>query len=62
MSGIVFIISAPSGSGKSTLTNRLLSIVPDLKFSVSYTTRPSARQRNLGPRILLSSAAASSRT
>jgi len=40
MSGIVFIISAPSGSGKSTLTNRLLSIVPDLKFSVSYTTRP----------------------
>ena len=40
MSGFVFIISAPSGSGKSTLTNRLLSIVPDLKFSVSYTTRP----------------------
>jgi guanylate kinase len=39
MSDIVFIISAPSGSGKSTLTNRLLSIVPDLKFSVSYTTR-----------------------
>ena len=40
MSGIVFIISAPSGSGKSTLTNRLLSVVSDLKFSVSYTTRP----------------------
>jgi guanylate kinase len=40
MSGIVFIISAPSGSGKSTLTSRLLSIVPDLEFSVSYTTRP----------------------
>jgi guanylate kinase len=40
MSGIVIIISAPSGSGKSTLTNRLLSIVPNLEFSVSYTTRP----------------------
>jgi guanylate kinase len=40
MSGIVFIISAPSGSGKSTLTNRLLSVVPNLEFSVSYTTRP----------------------
>jgi len=40
MSGIVFLISAPSGSGKSTLTNRLLSIVPNLEFSVSYTTRP----------------------
>jgi guanylate kinase len=37
---IVFIISAPSGSGKSTLVHRLLKDVPDLTFSVSYTTRP----------------------
>jgi guanylate kinase len=37
--GTVFIISAPSGSGKTTLTNRLLSLVPDLQFSISYTTR-----------------------
>ena len=36
----VFIISAPSGSGKSTLVARLLSKVPGLTFSVSYTTRP----------------------
>lgn len=36
---IVFIISAPSGSGKSTLVHRLLKDVPDLTFSVSYTTR-----------------------
>jgi guanylate kinase len=35
----VFIISAPSGSGKSTLVSRLLARVPDLMFSVSYTTR-----------------------
>jgi guanylate kinase len=35
----VFIISAPSGSGKSTLVRRLLETVPDLVFSVSYTTR-----------------------
>jgi guanylate kinase len=35
----VFIISAPSGSGKSTLVGRLLETVPDLMFSVSYTTR-----------------------
>jgi guanylate kinase len=40
MSANLFIISAPSGSGKSTLTNRLRSIVPNLEFSVSYTTRP----------------------
>ena len=39
MSGIVFIISAPSGSGKTSLTNELLKYVPDLEFSVSYTTR-----------------------
>jgi guanylate kinase len=35
----VFIISAPSGSGKSTLVARLLTTVPGLMFSVSYTTR-----------------------
>jgi len=37
---IVFIISAPSGSGKSTLVSGLLSSVPSLLFSISYTTRP----------------------
>lgn len=37
---LVFIISAPSGSGKSTLTNELLKLVPNLEFSISYTTRP----------------------
>jgi len=36
---IVYIISAPSGSGKSTLVNELLRLVPNLNFSVSYTTR-----------------------
>jgi guanylate kinase len=35
----VFIVSAPSGSGKSTLVARLLASVPDLMFSVSYTSR-----------------------
>jgi guanylate kinase len=36
---IVFIISAPSGSGKSTLVGGLLKAIPDLLFSISYTTR-----------------------
>jgi guanylate kinase len=36
---MVFIISAPSGSGKSTLVSGLLKAVPDLLFSISYTTR-----------------------
>ncbi len=35
----VFIVSAPSGSGKSTLVDRLLKTVPNLVFSISYTTR-----------------------
>jgi guanylate kinase len=35
----VFIISAPSGSGKSTLTQRLIAEIPNLRFSISYTTR-----------------------
>ena len=43
LAGILFIISAPSGSGKSTLVNQLRSLVTDLDFSVSYTTRAPRR-------------------
>src|ERR1700682_1357961 len=35
----VFIISAPSGSGKSTLVNEIRQTIPNLAFSISYTTR-----------------------
>jgi len=35
----VFIISAPSGSGKSTLVKKLREQIPNLEFSISYTTR-----------------------
>ncbi len=35
----VFIISAPSGSGKSTLVNEVRKLIPQLEFSISYTTR-----------------------
>jgi guanylate kinase len=45
--GRVFIVSAPSGAGKSTLVSRLLAEVPDLVFSISYTTRkPRGSERN----------------
>jgi len=37
--GSIIVISAPSGAGKSTLVKRLLAAMPDLRFSVSYTTR-----------------------
>ena len=36
----LFVVSAPSGTGKTTLIRELLARVPDLKFSVSFTTRP----------------------
>ena len=36
----MFILSAPSGAGKSTLSRVLLERLPDLKYSVSTTTRP----------------------
>ena len=37
--GILFIISAPSGAGKSSLCRELLDIFPELRHSVSLTTR-----------------------
>lgn len=36
---ILLIISSPSGAGKTTLTRRLLQEFPELRFSVSHTTR-----------------------
>jgi guanylate kinase len=39
--GNIFVISAPSGSGKTSLANRLIAEIPNLCFSVSYTTRSS---------------------
>jgi guanylate kinase len=44
--GLVFVISAPSGTGKTTLVRRVMEQLPDLRFSVSYTTRsPRANER-----------------
>ncbi len=36
---LLFIVSSPSGAGKTTLTNRLRAEIPELRFSVSHTTR-----------------------
>jgi guanylate kinase len=38
--GHLFLITAPSGAGKTSLVKALLKQHPDLKFSISYTTRP----------------------
>lgn len=37
--GNVYVVSAPSGAGKSTLAHRLVRTVPNLIFSISFTTR-----------------------
>ncbi len=37
--GRLFVVSAPSGAGKSTLCAMMLKKYPELRYSVSYTTR-----------------------
>jgi guanylate kinase len=39
-SGILFVISAPSGAGKTSLCRQIVDIFPDMRHSVSFTTRP----------------------
>lgn len=39
MQGHIIIISAPSGAGKTTLVRALMQQLPQLRFSVSATTR-----------------------
>jgi guanylate kinase len=36
---LLLILSSPSGAGKTTLTRMLLEDLPELRFSVSHTTR-----------------------
>jgi guanylate kinase len=38
--GLLFVVSAPSGTGKTTVVERLVQVVPKLKLSRSYTSRP----------------------
>jgi guanylate kinase len=38
--GICFVLSAPSGGGKTTLIREMLKLFPDMRHSISYTTRP----------------------
>ena len=39
-SGKLIIFSAPSGAGKTTIVRHLLTKFPNLRFSISATTRP----------------------
>jgi len=37
--GLFIVVSAPSGAGKSSICQGLIKACPDIKFSVSYTSR-----------------------
>jgi len=38
--GLLIVVSGPSGTGKSSICQRLLKACPEIKFSISYTSRP----------------------
>lgn len=38
--GLLMIMSAPSGAGKTSISREILRMFPDVRFSVSCTTRP----------------------
>lgn len=40
MKGNLIIISSPSGGGKGTLIKEILQTLPNIGYSISYTTRP----------------------
>ncbi len=37
--GKLFVVAAPSGTGKTSLVRALMQRMPELRFSISYTTR-----------------------
>jgi len=38
--GLMLVLSSPSGAGKTSISRRLLELNPDLRLSISMTTRP----------------------
>lgn len=46
--GRLVVVSAPSGAGKTTLVREVVRRRPELRFSVSYTTRPRRKSESDG--------------
>jgi guanylate kinase len=45
--GTLFVVSSPSGGGKGTIIRHVLDVVPNLSYSVSFTTRaPRSNEMN----------------
>ncbi|MGV8942002.1 MAG: guanylate kinase [Lysobacter sp.] len=40
MRGTLYIVAAPSGAGKSSIVNAVLELDPNIRLSVSFTSRP----------------------
>ena len=38
--GMAFVVCGPSGAGKNSVIERVMEVLPDLSYSVSFTTRP----------------------
>jgi len=56
--GMLVVVSSPSGGGKGTLIDRVLKTVPDVSYSVSYTTRAPRRAEQNGREYFFVSTAA----
>ncbi len=50
--GLLIVVSAPSGSGKTTLCRKIVSILPNIRYSVSATTRSARRGEKNGKNYL----------
>jgi len=48
VAGRLFVFAAPSGAGKTTLVHAMLERHANLRFSVSYTTRPQRKNETDG--------------
>lgn len=46
--GKLFVVSAPSGAGKTSLCSKLIRKYPDLKYSISHTTRKPRKNEEEG--------------
>jgi guanylate kinase len=46
--GKLFVIAAPSGAGKTSLVRALIQRMPQLRFSISYTTRAKRETEQAG--------------
>ena len=54
-SGSLFVFAAPSGAGKTTLVHAVVARHPELRFSISYTTRePRTNEANAADYLFVS--------